>query len=97
MAERTGLEPATPGVTGRYSNQLNYRSDLGGRILSDAPAAVHESRARGPRAAWGKHPEARSAIQDKRQRHPGVLAFRGPDQDGARQPGMLWSANCGAV
>ncbi len=29
MAERTGLEPATPGVTGRYSNQLNYRSVLG--------------------------------------------------------------------
>ncbi len=28
MAERTGLEPATPGVTGRYSNQLNYRSAL---------------------------------------------------------------------
>ena len=28
MAERTGLEPATPGVTGRYSNQLNYRSDV---------------------------------------------------------------------
>ena len=28
MAEWTGLEPATPGVTGRYSNQLNYRSDL---------------------------------------------------------------------
>ncbi len=26
MAERTGFEPATPGVTGRYSNQLNYRS-----------------------------------------------------------------------
>ena len=24
MAQRTGLEPATPGVTGRYSNQLNY-------------------------------------------------------------------------
>src|SRR5690554_1489594 len=29
MAERTGLEPATPGVTGRYSNQLNYRSAAG--------------------------------------------------------------------
>ena len=28
MAERTGLEPATLGVTGRYSNQLNYRSKL---------------------------------------------------------------------
>lgn len=25
LAEWTGLEPATPGVTGRYSNQLNYR------------------------------------------------------------------------
>jgi hypothetical protein len=30
MAERTGLEPATPGVTGRYSNQLNYRSGVRG-------------------------------------------------------------------
>src|SRR5690554_4228940 len=28
LAERTGLEPATPCVTGRYSNQLNYRSAL---------------------------------------------------------------------
>ena len=28
LAEWTGLEPATPGVTGRYSNQLNYRSTL---------------------------------------------------------------------
>src|SRR5574344_2012140 len=26
VAERTGLEPAPPCVTGRYSNQLNYRS-----------------------------------------------------------------------
>ena len=24
MARTTGLEPATPGVTGRYSNQLSY-------------------------------------------------------------------------
>ncbi len=29
LAERTGLEPATPGVTGQYSNQLNYRSVVG--------------------------------------------------------------------
>ena len=28
VAVRTGLEPATPGVTGRYSNQLNYRTKL---------------------------------------------------------------------
>ena len=27
LAVRTGLEPATPGVTGRYSNQLNYRTN----------------------------------------------------------------------
>lgn len=26
LAVRTGLEPATPCVTGRYSNQLNYRT-----------------------------------------------------------------------
>ena len=26
IAVRTGLEPATPGVTGPYSNQLNYRT-----------------------------------------------------------------------
>ena len=26
MAVRTGLEPATPGVTGRYSKQLNSRT-----------------------------------------------------------------------
>ena len=28
VAERTGLEPATSGVTGRHSNRLNYRSSL---------------------------------------------------------------------
>ncbi len=27
-AVRTGLEPATPCVTGRYSNQLNYRTKV---------------------------------------------------------------------
>ena len=30
LAEWTGFEPATPGVTGRYSNQLNYHSVSGG-------------------------------------------------------------------
>ena len=30
LARKTGLEPATPGVTGRYSNQLSYfRANLG--------------------------------------------------------------------
>ena len=31
MARVTGLEPATPGVTGRYSNQLSYTRALGHR------------------------------------------------------------------
>ena len=33
LAEWTGLEPATPGVTGRYSNQLNYHSSFTTPIL----------------------------------------------------------------
>ena len=37
LAEWTGLEPATPGVTGRYSNQLNYHSMP---LLTAARAAV---------------------------------------------------------
>ena len=28
FAVRTGLEPATPCVTGMYSNQLNYRTSF---------------------------------------------------------------------
>ena len=37
MAERTGLEPATSGVTGRHSNQLNYRSFSISREMIGAP------------------------------------------------------------
>ena len=33
MAEWTGLEPATSGVTGQHSNQLNYHSALRLTIL----------------------------------------------------------------
>ncbi len=29
VARLTGLEPATPGVTGRYSNQLSYNRAMG--------------------------------------------------------------------
>ncbi len=36
MAERTGLEPATPCVTGRYSNQLNYRSTYSSLPFGDS-------------------------------------------------------------
>ena len=37
LAEWTGLEPATPGVTGRYSNQLNYHSNTH-MVQSEFPA-----------------------------------------------------------
>ena len=45
LAEWTGLEPATPGVTGRYSNQLNYHSScvtfaLSGQVTSLCRLAV---------------------------------------------------------
>ena len=40
MAERTGLEPATPGVTGRYSNQLNYRSE---RVITNGLGKAMQS------------------------------------------------------
>ena len=36
LAVRTGLEPATPCVTGMYSNQLNYRTSLYHQSLSIA-------------------------------------------------------------
>jgi hypothetical protein len=39
LAEWTGLEPATPGVTGRYSNQLNYHSSL---LLDFTPLKMKE-------------------------------------------------------
>jgi hypothetical protein len=37
LAEWTGLEPATPGVTGRYSNQLNYHSGCCLPLLARPP------------------------------------------------------------
>ncbi len=40
MAEWTGLEPATPGVTGRYSNQLNYHSAVADNCAGLATSQV---------------------------------------------------------
>ncbi len=43
MAQRTGLEPATPGVTGRYSNQLNYRCVFTlSLVLQTVPKTQHK-------------------------------------------------------
>ncbi len=40
MARLTGLEPATPGVTGRYSNQLSYNRSLPPASGRDAGSMV---------------------------------------------------------
>ena len=40
LAEWTGLEPATPGVTGRYSNRLNYHSASAAALCSCEPSAA---------------------------------------------------------
>ena len=40
MAEWTGLEPATSGVTGRRSNQLNYHSFCGESVRKTLPAEI---------------------------------------------------------
>ena len=34
MARETGLEPAAPGVTGRYSNQLSYSRTICEGVIS---------------------------------------------------------------
>ena len=39
-AVRTGLEPATPCVTGMYSNQLNYRTNVFVCLSLDCGAKV---------------------------------------------------------
>src|SRR6185436_7034559 len=40
LADRTGLEPATSAVTGRHSNQLNYRSSLPAALASMTKCSV---------------------------------------------------------
>ncbi len=46
VARLTGLEPATPGVTGRYSNQLSYNRAV---IYNGSSGAVDGARTRDPR------------------------------------------------
>ena len=47
MARLTGLEPATPGVTGRYSNRLSY--NRAGPAIGCGGGAVDGTRTRDPR------------------------------------------------
>ncbi len=91
MAERTGLEPATPGVTGRYSNQLNYRSEFWGAnpngLIDKATSAFTPSTGQqGPHGAkTGAHlpstdPPARRCVLWEHQ------DIKSPTGDGWRIP-----------
>ena len=44
FAIRTGLEPATSAVTGRHSNQLNYRIIFGGANINIFSLPPNEER-----------------------------------------------------
>ncbi len=64
MAERTGLEPATPGVTGRYSNQLNYRSAAVKTFLEVAERTGLEPATPGVTGRYSNQLNYRSSFQD---------------------------------
>ena len=69
LAERTGLEPATPGVTGRYSNQLNYRSELRARIIITLRGVVNhltKNNFPSPNSSIMVHRTARIPLSDSR-------------------------------
>ena len=55
LAERTGLEPATPCVTGRYSNRLNYRSTEFFRFITTGchPGLLQFDAWQFPTLTWG--------------------------------------------
>ena len=54
LARWTGLEPATPGVTGRYSNQLSYHRALKGQIRGCLEGVKRETARLGGRVSWAK-------------------------------------------
>ncbi len=54
MARLTGLEPATPGVTGRYSNQLSYNRAILGPA-NRAWGAIYAGPLAASSAPWGKN------------------------------------------
>ena len=56
LAEWTGLEPATPGVTGRYSNQLNYHSAAFDRKPGSITRHLRRQTAAAPSSASSRCP-----------------------------------------
>ena len=83
MARLTGLEPATPGVTGRYSNQLSYnpasppgivRTSSGITEGAGRRQAVKQQTARGNHRSWAA---MENACIDGRQLKTAMRAISG--------------------
>jgi hypothetical protein len=85
MAERTGLEPATPGVTGRYSNQLNYRSELRAPFEDWGPWGPGAS---GKMSRPQDHPSKRGANRNRMAERV-TRDFEQPSARGARSRGSF--------
>ncbi len=62
VAEWTGLEPATPGVTGRYSNRLNYHSAL----TCSGVTRIDISKIRSKRLDWRPHGDSNPGYRRER-------------------------------
>ena len=78
MAERTGLEPATSGVTGQHSNQLNYRSALHVTAASCSTRTFHST---------GVPKGIRTPVTAVKGRCPGPL----DDGDAGNRKNRWWS------
>src|SRR5512134_21747 len=81
LAEWTGLEPATPGVTGRYSNQLNYHSPHSRR----RSRRFFQSGCSCPPA----HPDAWWVLTGSNRRHSPCKGDALPTELSTPEPGQL--------
>ena len=81
--DRKGLEPSTSGVTGRHSNQPNYRTGDG---MCLAPPCGSEPRAfpLGGGRSIGDRPFTLSTLSGEPRRRRGGAAPRGANQRGRR-------------
>jgi hypothetical protein len=90
VARLTGLEPATPGVTGRYSNQLSYNRVS--RRIRDRPAPSSAI------SAPGADGRGVAAMQPMRPRMPtgmldGAPASPRPQRNGPDRPMRILITN----
>ena len=69
VARLTGLEPATPGVTGRYSNQLSYNRAMDVIYASRYGASIAKFRPTPTNLAF-RYLEESGAVDGARTRDP---------------------------